>query len=127
MQLARFAQLQHGVKRLRTRARQLSRPSNNIMSADRRLFSKCDHHVAQQRQDSRKRFSQDGRQFLRIARRAQVVLPQLQQDRAQIMFDLHAMQIHGHFNFRDNVRTVEHSPAVLHVQNLDGKNIRGIL
>src|SRR5260370_14654568 len=97
------------------------------MGSHRRLFSKGNHHVAQQRQHTRKRFSQDGRQLLRVPRRAQIVLPQFQNDGAQIMFDLHAMQIHRHFNFRDNVRSIQHSPAVLHIQNLDGEDIRGAL
>ena len=54
------------------------------------------------------------------------MLPQLQQDRSQVMFDLDAMQVHRHFNLRDDVRSVEHSPPVLHIQNLDREDIRGV-
>src|SRR5258706_5525113 len=96
------------------------------MRGHRRLFSKCNHHMAQQRQHSGKRFSQNGRQFLRISRRAQIMLPQFQQDRAQVMLNLHAMQVHRHFNVRNDVRSVKDSPPALHIQNLDGEDIRGI-
>src|SRR5260370_28515635 len=96
------------------------------MRGYRRLFSKSDHQMAQQRQHSRKRFSQDRRQFFCVPRRAQIMLPQFQQNRAQVMLNLHAMQVHRHFNFRDDVRSVEHSPPVLHIQNLDREDIRGI-
>src|ERR1700687_6089300 len=96
------------------------------MRGHRRLFSKCNHQMAQQRQHSGKRFSQNGRQFLCISRRAQIMLPQFQQDRAQVMLNLHAMQVHRHFNVRNDVRSVKDSPPVLHIQNLDREDIRGI-
>src|ERR1700682_2478206 len=96
------------------------------MRGHRRLFSKSNHHMAQQRQHSGKRFSQNGRQFLCISRRAQITLPQLQQDRAQVMLNLHTMQVHRYFNVRNDVRSVKDSPPALHIQNLDGEDIRGI-
>src|SRR5713226_2501403 len=42
------------------------------------------------------------------------------------MLNLHAMQVHRHFNIRDDIRSVKHSPPVLHIQNLDGEDIRGM-
>src|SRR5213078_1610541 len=63
------------------------------MRGRRRLFSESDHQMAQQRQHSRKRFSQNRRQFFCAPRRAQIMLPQLQQDRAQSMLNLHRVQI----------------------------------
>src|SRR5882724_1999300 len=55
------------------------------------------------------------------------MLPQFQQRRSQVMLDLYAMQVHRHFNFSDHIRSMEHSPPVLHVQNLDREDIRGVL
>ena len=40
------------------------------------------------------------------------------------MLNLHAMQVHRHFNFRDGIRSIEHSTPVLHVQDLDREDIR---
>jgi hypothetical protein len=37
------------------------------------------------------------------------------------------MKIHRDFNFRDNVLSIEHSPPLFHVEDLDGKNIGGLL
>src|SRR5713101_66926 len=51
------------------------------------------------------------------------MLSQLQQDHSQVMFDLDAMQVHRHFNFCDDILSVEHPPTVFHIQDLDGKNI----
>src|SRR5216684_4462949 len=96
------------------------------MSGHRRFFFECNHHVAQQRQHAGKRFSQYWRQYLGIPRRAHIMLPQFQQDSAQVMLDLHAMQVHRHVNFRNDVCSVKHSPSVLHIQNFDGENIRGM-
>ena len=42
------------------------------------------------------------------------------------MLNLHAMQVHRHFNFRDDVRSVKYSPPVFHIENLDSEDIRGI-
>src|SRR5229473_437443 len=96
------------------------------MRGHRRLFFEGNHHVAQQRQHRGKRFSQDRREFFRIPRRAQIMLPQFQHDGAQVMLDLHSMQVHRHFDFRNDVRSEKHAPPALHIQNLDGKNIRGV-
>jgi len=82
--------------------------------------------MAQKRQHSRERLPEDWSEFFRIPRRAQIVLPKLQHRRSQVMFDLHAVKIHRDFNLRDNVLSVQHSPPLLHVENLDGKNIRGL-
>src|SRR5260370_6966442 len=54
------------------------------------------------------------------------MLPQFQQDGAQVMLNLHAMQIHRHFDFRNDVRSVKDSPPALHIQNLDCEDVRGI-
>src|SRR6267378_3452129 len=94
------------------------------MRRHRRLFFESNHHVAQQRQHSRKRFSQHCRQFLRIPRRTQIVLAQFQDGRAQVMLNLHSMEIHRHFDFRYDICSVEHSPPMLHIQNLNCENIR---
>src|SRR5258708_12232641 len=42
------------------------------------------------------------------------------------MLNLHTMQVHRHFNVRNDVRSVKDSPPALHIQNLDGEDIRGI-
>src|SRR5258708_6216296 len=55
------------------------------------------------------------------------MLPQFQQRRSQVMLDLYAMQVHRHFNFSDHIRSIEHPPPVLHIQNLDREDIRGVL
>src|SRR5467141_1790268 len=42
------------------------------------------------------------------------------------MLNLHAVQVHRHFNICNDVRSVKDSPPVLHIQNLNGEDIRGI-
>src|SRR5712692_6768491 len=54
------------------------------------------------------------------------MLPQLQQNRSQVMCDLDAMQVHRHFDLRDDILSVEDPPSMLHIQDLDGKNVGGL-
>src|SRR5438105_5906503 len=42
------------------------------------------------------------------------------------MLDLQPMQIHRDFDFGDQILSVQHAAPLLHVQNLDGENVRGL-
>src|ERR1700741_4525773 len=52
------------------------------------------------------------------------MLPQFQQHCAQVMLNLHTIQSHRHFNRRNDIRSIEPSPPVLHIQDLDGEDVR---
>src|SRR5437588_7138814 len=42
------------------------------------------------------------------------------------MLDLQPVQIHRDFDFGDQILSVQHAAPLLHVQNLDGENVRGL-
>src|SRR5215467_509751 len=90
---------------------------------DRGRFSKGNQRMAKQRQHARKRFSQHRRKFVCVPRRVQIMLPQLQKHRSQVAFDLQPMQIHGHFDLRNQVLSVQNAAALLHVQDLNGEDV----
>src|SRR5258708_1382723 len=125
VEFSSFAKLQQGVKRGGMRPSEGRGTRNDIARRHRRLFSEGDHRVAQQRQRSREGFPEDQGKLSRVPVRAEVVLAQLQYQSPQVVFDLHAMKIHGDFNIRDDVLAIEHAPTLLYVENLDGKNISG--
>src|SRR5437016_374627 len=61
-----------------------------------------------------------------MSRRAQIMLPELQQNRPHVTFNLQPMQIRGHFDLGNHVLAVQHAAPLLHVQNLDRENVRGL-
>ena len=55
------------------------------------------------------------------------MLPQTQQQQAQVALHLHAVQVHRNFQVRHGVIPKEHTVRPLHIQAFNRKNIRGAL
>src|SRR6266404_591779 len=88
-----LAQALHGFKCRRARGRQCGNPSENVGGSIWRLLLEGDQRVPKQRQRAGERFGQDGSKFLLVSRLVQKVLPQLQQESAQLVLHLNAMQV----------------------------------
>src|SRR5215472_18967122 len=91
VKFAALAQFQESVETVLVRACQCCGARNDFMRGHWRRFSKDHYGVAKQRQHARKRFSQYGSQFVRVPRRAKIVLPQFQKHRTQVSLDLQSV------------------------------------
>jgi len=80
--------------------------------------------VAKQRTNWRNRFQHDIHVNFIAERRAQDRLPQTQPIRTKLAFHLQAMQLQRDFEVGEKVRAVENAVMELHIQKLNGKDVR---
>jgi len=96
------AQALHGFKCRRARGRQCGNPSENV-AGHLALLLEAINVCRSKRQRAGERFGQDGSKFLLVSRLVQKVLPQLQQESAQLVLHLNAMQVHRHRDAGDGI------------------------
>src|SRR5271167_1552367 len=81
--------------------------------------------MAQQGEDAGSRFCRGSAKFALFLTGEEEMLAELEKQRAEIVLDLNAMEIHGHFNAGDDVGAVKNAAVFLHVEKFDGKHVGG--
>jgi hypothetical protein len=103
-----------------------SHPGEDVMGSGGRLFVKRDERVTKEYESAGSRFCGSGAEVLLVLMRKEKVLAQFQEQRAQVVFNLNAMEIEGHVDAGDNVGAKKDAMAALHVEKFDRKNVGGL-
>ena len=92
----------------------------------RRVLAHGDQRMAKERTKRRGRRNHQLGKLRTPAPAAQKRLPQANDVSAQFPLDLQSVQGHGHFQAGQEIGTLQHPMARLHIQQLDGEYVGGI-
>ena len=99
-------------------------PQNNLLAVFGNLLTERNERVTKPPRKWKDRSDQNSRDFLFIAAHQYHFLTQAQPPGAKDPLHLQTMQLHGHPHPREKVFAEESAVMPLHIQKLDGKNIR---
>jgi hypothetical protein len=121
-----IAELERGGKSFGVGAGERGNAGENFVGAGWRHFLEGNQGVTQKREDAGRRFCFSGAKLAFFLSGEKEMLAELEEERAQVVLDLDAMEIHGDVDAGDNVSAIENTAAVLHVEQLDGENVGGL-